>query len=61
MDQYLWELISKEEMQKTGQVILHNLAGCYGVEYSVIDSPKLEGMLQAWQALFNNVVAMRVK
>ena len=61
LDQYLWELISKEEMQKVGQAILHNLAECYGVEYAVIERPDLKGMLQAWQALFNNVVIMRVK
>lgn len=61
LDQFLWELISKEEMQKTGQVVLHNLAECYGVDYSVIESPDLEGMLQAWQVLFNNVVILKVK
>ena len=61
LDQYLWELISKEEMQKVGQAILHNLAECYGVEYAVIESPDLKGMLQAWQALFNKVVILRVK
>ncbi len=61
IDQYLWELISEEEMQKTGQNILHNLAECYGVEYFVIETASLEGMLQAWQALFNNIVVLRVK
>ena len=61
LDQYLWDLISKEEMQKTGQVILHNLSDCYGVDPSLIDSPDLEGMLSAWQALFNNVAILRLK
>ncbi|MGM9582301.1 MAG: adenosylcobinamide amidohydrolase, partial [Phascolarctobacterium sp.] len=60
LDQYLWGLISREEMKKTGQVLLHNLSDCYGVEPSLIDSPDLEGMLQAWKSLFNSVVIIRV-
>ena len=61
IDQYLWELIGEEEMIKTGQVIIHNLAERYSVDYPVIDKSSLDGMLQAWKELFNNVVISRIK
>ena len=61
IDQYLWELIGEEEMIKTGQVIIHNLAERYSVDHPVIDKSSLDGMLQAWKELFNNVVISRIK
>lgn len=59
MDQFLWELISAEEMQQTGQLLLDSLASMYEVDGITIASETLEGLLEAWQRLFMQIVAKR--
>lgn len=57
LDQYLWELISAEEMQQAGEEILGLLAAAYHVEREAISATTLEAMLAAWEKQFNKIVA----
>ncbi|MDY4921181.1 MAG: adenosylcobinamide amidohydrolase [Phascolarctobacterium sp.] len=59
MDQYLWELISAEEMQQTGQLLLNSLANGYDVVEVNISAGALESMLEAWQQLYMQIIAKR--
>lgn len=57
LDQFLWQLISEEEMQLAGQSLLDTLATYYNVGNEQITQANLEGMLASWKALFNKIVA----
>ena len=58
LDQYLWELISAEEMQQAGEEVLGLLASAYQVEREEISTNTLEKMLAAWEKQFNKIIAM---
>ena len=60
LDQYLWELISAEEMRLAGQQLLKVLAEQYAVEAELIDEGTLTAMLAAWQKQFNKIIAQRL-
>lgn len=56
LDQMLWKLISVQEMQKFGQVILNNIADVYNIDAEIIEKSSLEAMLEAWKLMFNKIV-----
>jgi hypothetical protein len=59
LDQFLWQLISAEEMQAAGQSLLDTIASYYNVESEQILEASLEGMLASWKVLFNKIVATK--
>lgn len=56
LDQFLWELISADEMLEAGNGILRLFAEAYNEDGVLAASATLEGMLSAWKILFNNIV-----
>lgn len=61
LDQYLWELISAEEMQMAGQQLLKVLAEQYTVEAELIEEGTLASMLTAWKQQFNKIIELRLQ
>ena len=61
LDQHLWELISAEEMQMTGQQLLKVLAEQYTVEAELIKEGTLASMLSAWKQQFNKIIELRLQ
>lgn len=61
LDQYLWELLSAEEMRQTGQKLLNCLAEEFAVEPILIEAATLAGLLNAWKLLFNQIIAQRLE
>ena len=59
LDQFLWQLISAEEMQAAGQSLLDTIASYYNVESEKILEANLEGMLASWKVLFNKIIAVK--
>jgi hypothetical protein len=59
LDQFLWQLVSAEEMQAAGQSLLDTIASYYNVESEQIPEASLEGMLASWKVLFNKIVATK--
>ena len=59
LDQFLWQLISAEEMQAAGQSLLATIASYYNVESEKILEANLEGMLASWKVLFNKIIAVK--
>lgn len=60
LDQEQWLLIDKEEMRRTGQALLDNLAAIYGVEKEKLTEASPEAMLDGWSRLFNKIVGARL-
>ncbi len=60
LDQYLWKLISAQEMQMAGQTLLDVLAEKYSVDKILLEQSSLQAMLDAWQALFKTVIKVRL-
>ena len=60
LDQYLWELISAEEMQLAGQKLLQVIAEQYNVEAEIINEGTLASMLASWQQQFNKIIELRL-
>lgn len=60
LDQYLWQLISAQEMQLAGQELLKLLADKYAVQAETITEATTAAMLQSWQQQFNAVVSARL-
>ena len=61
LDQFLWQLISEEEMQAAGQSLLDTIATYYNVGSEQILKANLEEMLTSWKVLFNKIVATKSK
>ena len=59
LDQFLWQLISAEEMQAAGQSLLATIASYYNVESEKILEANLEGMLASWKVLFNKIITVK--
>ncbi|BBB92162.1 MAG TPA: adenosylcobinamide amidohydrolase [Methylomusa anaerophila] len=56
LDQFLWELLSGEEIRPAGNELLALVAGKFGVPAPVIAGPELEDCLQAWTRLVIRIV-----
>lgn len=59
LDEYLWHLLSEEEMRKSTEKILFLLAACYGCEKKEQPLKKtstLDDVLSAWSALFLEII-----
>ena len=61
LDQCAWELISPQEMQQAGQLLLDILATQYNVEKIELRDDDNDDMLEAWKILFNHIVEFTFK
>ena len=61
LDQCAWELISPQEMQQAGQLLLDILATQYNVEKIELSDDDNDDMLEAWKILFNHIVEFTFK
>ena len=61
LDQCAWELISAQEMQQAGQLLLDILATQYNVEKIELRDDDNDDMLEAWKILFNHIVEFTFK
>lgn len=61
LDQCSWKLISTQEMQQAGQLLLDILATQYNVEKIELRDDDNDDMLEAWKILFNHIVEFTFK
>ena len=60
LDQFLWQLIDREELELAGQAVLDLLAEHYATDRVTIDVATVEGLLVGWKQLFNSIVASKI-
>ncbi|PKM48103.1 MAG: adenosylcobinamide amidohydrolase [Firmicutes bacterium HGW-Firmicutes-8] len=56
LDQFLWELLSGEEVMQAGNELLALVAGKFGVQPLLIAGPKLQDYVQAWAKLVVQII-----
>lgn len=62
LDEYLWHLLSEEEMRKSAEKILSLLAACYGCEKKErsLEAPSaVNDVLFAWSSLFLEIFTLK--
>ena len=64
LDEYLWHLLSEEEMRKSAEKILSLLAACYGCEKKErsLEAPSaVNDVLFAWSSLFLEIFTLKTE